>query len=543
MAITQIILENFKSFRGIHTIDLSEKINVFTGKNNSGKTSLLSSLNYFNGLSNQLEKDRNFEAEELNISIILKDIKLEKLNGFYNNKSEIETRQYIHEQFSRASSSDSCGFKISYNRQNPSSPYFYLIINNQHVIPTLPLSSIFANQLSKAFIIYISNKRNAGAISAYQSMTSYESKLDCSNTAILFDEISKNPLYGNKFKLLVEDIIGFTLNDYIYPNRTNGERCLATETSSGEKIFADSLGTGISEIAGLITYIYQAKDCVILIDEIENSLHPQALKKILDFIIDKSLNSNVQFIITTHSNIVLTHLGNHSYTKIFEFKNNSEKFTETTISEISTKEDRLNILQSLGYSLYDYYIYEYFLIVEGPSDQYYINNIIIPMYFPDLMKKLRVIVGGGCGNTKNKAKTYYDRICSFFYLDSEYTGKVFVLCDGDEIGVNTIEELKNYYEEYVDIKLNHNFITLEKNKQIEHYFPNSLITKVLDKYYPEVENLNHGFEQKKFKDRIKDELYKEIKIYDLDYSNNDIENLEKFKTFFNENFVAKIIKV
>jgi predicted ATP-dependent endonuclease of OLD family len=53
---------------------------------------------------------------------------------------------------------------------------------------------------------------------------------------------------------------------------------------------------------------------LFLVEELENDIHPEGLKAILDVIVEKSSSS--QFIVSTHSNIVTKYLGSAPGAKV-----------------------------------------------------------------------------------------------------------------------------------------------------------------------------------------------------------------------------------
>lgn len=63
------------------------------------------------------------------------------------------------------------------------------------------------------------------------------------------------------------------------------------------------MGEGVPQIVGLVADLVLSQGKLFLIEELENDLHPQALKALLRLMIESSARN--QFVVTTHSNIVL----------------------------------------------------------------------------------------------------------------------------------------------------------------------------------------------------------------------------------------------
>lgn len=87
------------------------------------------------------------------------------------------------------------------------------------------------------------------------------------------------------------------------------------------------MGEGILHILFFLSRLCSAQGKLFLIEEIENDLHPKALKGLLQLVIEKSALN--QFIITTHNNIVLRYLGGAPKSKVFS--------VEMTLEDLKSK--------------------------------------------------------------------------------------------------------------------------------------------------------------------------------------------------------------
>ncbi|WP_414047049.1 AAA family ATPase [Macrococcus equi] len=92
-------------------------------------------------------------------------------------------------------------------------------------------------------------------------------------------------------------------------------------------------GTGESRVILLVNDILKArKNSLILIDEPEISLHPSAIIKLKNFILNESLHKNHQVIITTHS----THF--------------IEKFPDKSIKVLENNGDRIAVKENINFT-------------------------------------------------------------------------------------------------------------------------------------------------------------------------------------------------
>ena len=109
------------------------------------------------------------------------------------------------------------------------------------------------------------------------------------------------------------DILGFEIGTV--PSSNSNEQKIGLVAKHGENIYLESMGEGVANILGLLAILLTEDNKLFLIEEIENDIHPEALKKLLNIITEKSKNN--QFIISTHSNIVLKYLASSNGAKIF----------------------------------------------------------------------------------------------------------------------------------------------------------------------------------------------------------------------------------
>jgi len=145
------------------------------------------------------------------------------------------------------------------------------------------------------------------------------------------------------------------------------------------------MGEGVANALGLIVDLCIAKNKVFLIEEPENDIHPTALKGLLDLVAVKAATN--QFIITTHSNIVVKHLGSQPESKLFDVDMilDADGLPTASVTEVGeTVEDRRTVLESLGYELHHVDLWDYWLFLEESSAEKIIRTYLIPWFAPSL---------------------------------------------------------------------------------------------------------------------------------------------------------------
>ena len=211
------------------------------------------------------------------------------------------------------------------------------------------------------------------------------------------------------------------------------------------------MGDGVANILGLLSILLTENNKLFLIEELENDIHPSALKKLLNVILDKSRNN--QFIISTHSNIVLKYLATASNAKVFytdstKSVGDSVRVPTCLIREVENNQNnRIQILGKLGYDLFDFDLYKGYLVFEESSAEQIVREFLIPQFVPALHQKIKTI--GGKGSTTIEA--YFDDFLRLFvYINGNtvYKNKAWVIADGDDAGTNATDALKKRFSDW-----------------------------------------------------------------------------------------------
>lgn len=110
----------------------------------------------------------------------------------------------------------------------------------------------------------------------------------------------------------VRRILGKSASNYLSVRADRGKTEIFALRDSGDSSGNYSefhFGAGEASIIRIVTQIEAAPaNCLILIEEIENGLHPVATMKLVEYLIDVALRKSCQVIFTTHSNAALAPL-------------------------------------------------------------------------------------------------------------------------------------------------------------------------------------------------------------------------------------------
>ena len=203
------------------------------------------------------------------------------------------------------------------------------------------------------------------------------------------------------------------------------------------------MGEGIPNLLGLIVDLCRAENKLFIIEEPENDIHPMALKKLLDLIVEKA--SKNQFIITTHSNIVLKHLGASPGAMIFNVEMTlEERIPTSAIHVVDTMEKRRAALEDLGYEPFDYELWDYWIFFEESSAERIFREFFIPWYVPKLRNKVRTFSARTISEVALKFDDF-NRLFVFLHLQEVYLNRVWVVVDGGDVEKAIVDELSTRY--------------------------------------------------------------------------------------------------
>jgi predicted ATP-dependent endonuclease of OLD family len=272
------------------------------------------------------------------------------------------------------------------------------------------------------------------------------------------------------FRRLCKDVLGFTV-DVLLGQQQNQNQQLGIQVNRFNSVPLESMGAGVSGVLGLLVSLCDAKDKLFLIEELENDLHPQALKALLDAIIEAS-ESN-QFLISTHSSIVLTRLGAVPETVVLRTASDNLRLPTSEYIKVTSPEGRLELLRWLGYDLADLYLGSGWLIFEESSAERIIREWFIPWFAPSL-RKLHTIGAKGASRVTQLAQALGEMLV-FAHREPMYKHRAWVLVDGDEIGKGVVNTLRETFPSWPPDNFSH-----WAEPEFECYYPARFKDRVLE---------------------------------------------------------------
>jgi len=258
------------------------------------------------------------------------------------------------------------------------------------------------------------------------------------------------------YRELLTHLFGFSIATFLVDN---GQQP-GIAVSSSEGLLLEKMGDGVSGALRIVTELADSVGKLFLIEELENDLHPDALRALLEFIVE-SIPAN-QFIVSTHSDFVLRHLGSVEGAMVYETSTTTTDLIPTTaIEPVESRESRLRVLADLGY---DPELPAGWLLFEESTAERVCHQVLIPHFAPGLARA-QTVSGRGAPKVAALFEDLY-RVVLFARLSERYRRKAWVLVDNDPAGTQVVEKLRNSFKDWPA----DNFGQFDK-ASFEEYYP------------------------------------------------------------------------
>lgn len=278
--------------------------------------------------------------------------------------------------------------------------------------------------------------------------------------------------------------------NYVFDLRADGKffKIWVSDEKRPEKVVIEARSTGLQWFLSFyLVFLTQTKtnlkNTIILLDEAGLSLHPLAQKDLLAFF--KNLATTNQIIHTTHSpflvdtnnidSVKIAYIDNDGYTVISnDLRANSDPKRDTSVYAVHA---------ALGLSVSDIMLNGCQpVIVEGASDQYYLNAIKTYLIASGLFKPSKDIVFMPAGGVKGVSA-----IASIVSAKGELP---YVIIDGDTSGTSFKDKLKKdlYKDEEHKLICLKDFVEGLEAVEIEDIIPFSCISKAIDRLFRNVDD-------------------------------------------------------
>lgn len=429
MQLTTLRLSNFRSFERTGDIDFGP-ITLLVGRNNAGKSNILRAIYAMQERGGLDKSDIRWGSPSAVIEFVFADVDAYRHWGIESGASApshgVGTQKII----------------LSHSGEEVTQEYQTSIHGAAHH-GIAPIRSTSRSAFVQPFL----SKRTVVTMGEDVRLSQGQSVLpNFSNLAARIDPLfSEHHPHHKEFLSLIKDVIGLPLSSL--PS-LNGKKP-GMWVRDNEPIYVESMGEGVLQMLGFLASLCSAQKNLFLIEEIENDMHPEALKSLLA-VIERKASAN-QFILSTHNNIVLRQLGSTAGARVYEITShiddsNGARLPTSQIHAVEASvKARADLLRRLGYDLSDQDLWNGWLILEEASAERLIGRYLVPWFTPRL-STVRTVAANGAGDVP---RTYLNlhKLMLFTHLEPRYRGRVAVLVDGDEAGLNAVAKLRESYKD------------------------------------------------------------------------------------------------
>ncbi len=282
--LTYLNINNFKSIENLELQDLSN-INIIVGINNSGKTSLLeaisilSNLNSMKSIFNNVSKRGYYYPSNFELFL---DI-FPKKQGDYKNINIKSTIKNCTREMNIDGS-------IELNYQDSKGKSF--------------VGNIVVKEEEKTVInkeIIVEEGKNIKYISDFDVINIvYVTPYDYCREDLVENTIRNINNYDRSKIVELLNIFDVNILDFEVP-KTNEMKPIYIHHKKFGRVPLFSFGDGLKKVFTLGLAVVNAREGIILIDEIEIAIHKTMINKVFRWIVDTTKEYKVQIICTTHS--------------------------------------------------------------------------------------------------------------------------------------------------------------------------------------------------------------------------------------------------
>lgn len=410
------------------------KVNIFLGSNNSGKSHFIrellrrEKLNYYYS-DNKLNELRKFLIEKLgdlefflnshganDINFILRNPGNTNAFGAHCSIDSIKSvplevaNPKIEEIITQLGSFKSAYSTLDESQINNSRIYnnrseFYQLTNISlyDFISQISIKLTFISNHLKEFLLQGKNGISRIYIPSTRTLRAFAKKMDVeketraeySFASFIFIENGQNLCseihklknsYESKERRRITDFEVFLSHYFFHSSKIeliapSSESTLYIKIGDEKDQPIHNLGDGLQMIILLTFPFFLFNSGLIAIEEPELFIHPGLQKQFIDFLLNHEKTKQFQIYISTHSNHIIDSVNTCDKISLFnirkKYKENdtsNEKLPDFVINNVAYGND--NIFSSLGISNSSVYLANCMIWVEGVTDRLYINKYI-----------------------------------------------------------------------------------------------------------------------------------------------------------------------
>ena len=494
MDIPGIMFKNYKSFKNEY-VDMLElgKINIFIGRNNSGKSSCLDIIESLTDV--EVYRENAFRNEKFKIILTheLSDEDIRFVFPEHTRGDDIPAKNYY--EFGKKFIGKEMMFSLEINNQTSYHDFSYKYVPNEKIFSEK--YNMYWKQFERGQVNFWGNyyfRRIDAERNIIPEVEDFEEYVD-SNGNGASNLVRKFLNYNEYDEDLVQRKMLDSLNEIVYPDAKfedikiqqikNGKefKWEIFLQEDGRRYALSKMGSGLKTILLVLINLYlipelnkyKYKKIVYAFEELENNLHPALQRRLFDFLYKYGLEKDVIMFITTHSHVAINTFCDKEYVKVFHVEKNEGISKLHKIDNYISKNELLNdldvrasdLLQSNG-----------IIWVEGPSDRIYIK------------KWLEIFGNNKLEEGRDYQFLYYGgKLLSHYTLEKDYTDLINVLLNNRNAAIAIDSDRRNQTARINETKKrikaefenNNLFCWITKGKEIENYLSKESIEQAYEK--------------------------------------------------------------
>lgn len=490
MMINGLLVKGYRGFTQEVTIENCAKINVFIGKNNSGKSNVLRFIHFLqhvkgiksiNSNNKVIVGEHDFLGQKIEygfqvnheaISDDTHKIHASKIISIIAEDNSLWIRYQMDKKGAVSHDLDSLKALLCEKLDNDSSNSLLREClgryGGNHEGRCSELAGFIAQSFNfdykNLYIPEIREIRSGANGKGHHDGGDLISRLRRIQNPTLENRETSIKIYSKINKFLA-DILGEADARYEVPS----EREEIYVTIDGKTLPLANLGMGITELVIMAAAATTTHDTVLCIDEPELHLHPELQKKFIQYLDAETDN---QYFIATHSNALLDYQNTNVYSTKLVSGN-------TIVEMLKSRKSKTDVLADLGYRASDFFQSNCVIWVEGPSDRVYIKKWI--------ESKSKYIEGTHYslmfyGGSLLKHLSYDSPLEDFVAL-SRINHNSIIVIDSDKADAEAdISEVKKRVKSEFEANGAHVWITA--GRSIENYLPKDRLVAVIEKMCP-----------------------------------------------------------
>lgn len=306
---------NIKSYRGISSLKLEnlQKINILTGDNNSGKTSVLEVLKTFGQpdiIDSWIEVSRSdgikrtisiYEGMNDLFDVNSREKKIEYSIGTENECTQVEVLGVDSEkEISQTEYQHAIGYGFISMNEKENEERLIVIDKTDFEVKVNGVITDSREMLEgQRRRTVLSNKRKEEYFKNVVYISPFE---HIEGNIFLRDVLNSPELYEEMLEVLKEfdaGIISINYDEGSTPGKSGMYKILSKKNNKALPL--NMYGDGMKKAILLMSAVIKAKNGILLLDEFETAIHTSTMDKVFEWILNTCLKLNVQVFMTSHS--------------------------------------------------------------------------------------------------------------------------------------------------------------------------------------------------------------------------------------------------